>query len=167
MMLRSALVVYTLVLVLNAGLPIGTRAHERASAPCATTLPPDPLFVPPFLPFAQHAPSGRFWYGTKSLWTLLDIQGRWHMGGKRPYSTKLFYWRLGYDARREMGPKLFVSAKRLDREAPLVLADSATNAFLGESSAMLTGIDIPTAGCWEVTAQYRGDVLSFVVPIQP
>jgi hypothetical protein len=66
-----------------------------------------------------------------------------------------------------MGPKLFASAKRLDREAPLVLADSATNAFLGESSAMLTGIDIPTAGCWEVTAQYRGDVFSFVVSVQP
>jgi hypothetical protein len=28
---------------------------------------------------------------------------------------------------------------------------------------MLVGIDIPAAGCWEITGQYKGTTLSFVV----
>jgi hypothetical protein len=32
---------------------------------------------------------------------------------------------------------------------------------------MLVGVDIPTLGCWEITGQYNGTELSFVVWIAP
>ena len=85
------------------------------------------------------------------------------------YRTKLIYWRRGFDCRREPEPELIVSAKRLDRKAPSVAADSARAVFVkGDTpAAMMTAIDIPTAGCWEVTAQYRGHNLNFVVSVEP
>jgi hypothetical protein len=33
--------------------------------------------------------------------------------------------------------------------------------------AILTGVDVPTVGCWELTGWYRGNTLSFVVSIEP
>jgi hypothetical protein len=32
---------------------------------------------------------------------------------------------------------------------------------------MLTGIDIPGVGCWEITGDYEGDKLTFVVWVVP
>ena len=32
-----------------------------------------------------------------------------------------------------------------------------------DKPAMMTGIDSPSVGCWKVTAQYRGNELSFIV----
>jgi hypothetical protein len=52
--------------------------------------------------------------------------------------------------------------RRLDAPATPFIVDHADPAFL-KNSAMLTGIDIPTVGCWEITGDYKGDKLSFVV----
>jgi len=30
---------------------------------------------------------------------------------------------------------------------------------------MVTGINIPTLGCWEITAHYQGEELTFVVRV--
>jgi hypothetical protein len=30
---------------------------------------------------------------------------------------------------------------------------------------MLVGVEIPTAGCWQITASYRDAVLSYVVSV--
>jgi hypothetical protein len=86
------------------------------------------------------------------------------------FRTKLFFWALGYDGRKESRPKLIVTGKRLDGDAPDVAEPNATNAFmLGTSgpAAILTMIDIPIAGCWEITAHYRGHALTFVVSVEP
>ena len=84
------------------------------------------------------------------------------------YRTKLVYWRRGFDWRKEPEPHLMVTAKRLDRDARSVAAEQAHAVFVpGPRSAMMTAIDIPTAGCWEVTAHYRGHTLSFVVSVEP
>jgi hypothetical protein len=32
---------------------------------------------------------------------------------------------------------------------------------------MMTGLDVPTAGCWELTAHYRGHTVNFVVSVEP
>jgi hypothetical protein len=32
---------------------------------------------------------------------------------------------------------------------------------------MLVGVEMPTAGCWEITAQYDVDELTFVVWVAP
>jgi hypothetical protein len=33
--------------------------------------------------------------------------------------------------------------------------------------AMLTGVYVPTPGCWEITGDYEGDKLSFVAWVEP
>lgn len=43
----------------------------------------------------------------------------------------------------------------------------ATNAIMGRTSAMLTGVYVPAPGCWEITGDYQGDRLSFVVWVTP
>ncbi len=149
----------------------GPRA-EKVSEACPVTKPPAQPFVPPPPYWTDHGPDG-FWYGTESLWTLLGVQGTWNihsnvLEGKGSYRTKLTYWRRGFDWRKEPEPELFVIAKRLDREAPPVAADPAHAVFVTtERPGMMTGIDIPSTGCWELTARYRGDRLSFVVSVQP
>jgi hypothetical protein len=32
---------------------------------------------------------------------------------------------------------------------------------------MLVGAYVPTSGCWEITGEYKGEKLSFVVWVQP
>src|SRR6266540_3454085 len=44
----------------------------------------------------------------------------------------------------------------------------ATNAFAEDiQSAILVGVDFPTLGCWEITGEYAGTKLSFVVWVAP
>jgi hypothetical protein len=84
------------------------------------------------------------------------------------YRTKLTYWQKGFDWRRD-APELIVTAKRLDRNAPPVTAPAAHSVFVTGSapSAMMTTIDIPASGCWEISAKYHDQKLSFVVAVQP
>jgi hypothetical protein len=145
---------------------------EEVSEACPVTKPPAQPFVPP-PPYWTDPGSDRFWYGTESLWTHLGVRGTWNiqnnvLEGEGGYRTKLTYWRRGFDWRKEPKPELIVIAKRLDREAPPVAAPPASAVFVTtERPAMMTGIDIPSTGCWEITAQYRGQRLSFVVSVQP
>ena len=44
----------------------------------------------------------------------------------------------------------------------------ATNAMADDiGEAMLTGVEFPTLGCWEVTGQYKKTELSFVIWVAP
>ena len=53
---------------------------------------------------------------------------------------------------------------RTDGPAKPLTASTVTSASATDiGSAMLVGIDIPAAGCWEITGQYKGTTLSFVV----
>lgn len=147
------------------------RVEKSAPEACPVTKPPAQPFVPPPPYWTNHGPD-QFWYGTESLWTLLGVDGVWHMHSnvsenKGLYITKLTYWRRGFDWRREPKPALTANAKRLDREAPIVAADPANAVFVTtDKPAMMTGIDIPI-GCWEITARYSGHSLSFVVSVEP
>jgi hypothetical protein len=139
------------------------RVRKEVPEACPVTKPPAQPFVPP-PPYWTHHNPDQFWYGTESLWTLLGVQGTWNIHT----AQKLFYWRRGFDWRREPEPELIVIAKRLDREAPPVAAGPAYAVFVTtERPGMMTGIDIPSTGCWELTAQYGGHRLSFVVSVQP
>jgi hypothetical protein len=152
--------------------PMHGLAQNEVAEACPVTKPPTQPFVPP-PPYWRDHDRDQFWYGTESLWTLLGVTGTWNISGnvlesKDAYRTKLTYWRRGFDSRKDK-PELTVVAKRLDREAPIVTADRASTVFVtaGEKPAMMTAIDIPSIGCWKLTAQYRGDELSFVVSVQP
>jgi len=148
-------------------------AENEVAKACPITKPPARPFVPPQPYWRDHNPD-QFWYGTESLWTLLGVSGTWNIRGNvlengAAYRTKLTYWRRGFGLRRESEPRrLTVVAKRLDREAPIVGAEPANTVFLPTNiPAMMTAIDIPSIGCWEITAQYRNDSLNFYVSVQP
>lgn len=144
---------------------------QQVPEACPVTKPPAQPFVPAPPYWTNNGPD-QFWYGTESLWTLLGVDGVWHMHSnvsenKGFYTTKLTYWQRGFDWRKEPEPALTVNAKRLDREAPIVAADPANAVFVTtDKPAMMTGIDIPI-GCWEITARHSGHSLSFVVSVEP
>ncbi len=160
---------YALVLALVALL--APAAAQPSTSACLTTLPPNPPFSPPAPYDAVSAADGTFWYGTDSLWTQLAQDGVWHLtdnvekrGG---YVTKLVFWRKGFDWRKEPEPELVVTARRLDRNAPSVAVSQANSVFItGNAPAMMTGIRIPTSGCWEIAGHYRGHNLAFIASVE-
>jgi hypothetical protein len=120
----------------------------------------------------MHAPAGTFWYGTDALWTQLDAGGVWRLNGnvdkRGGYATKLVFWRRGFDWRKEPEPDLILTARRVDGDAPSVAVAHANAVFVtGNTPAMMSGIRIPTAGCWEVSGHYGGRTLTFIVSVEP
>jgi hypothetical protein len=67
-----------------------------------------------------------------------------------------------------MEPKLIITGTRLDGDAPSIAVAHANAVFVtGPTPAMMTGINIPTPGCWELTGHYRGHTLTYVVSVAP
>jgi hypothetical protein len=77
-------------------------------------------------------------------------------------TQKTFWWSADFDVNHELQPAITVSGQQLDGEGQFVTPAPGTNAQADFGSAMLTGIDIPTPGCWEITAAYRRATLSYV-----
>jgi len=122
-------------------------------------------------PFSPIAPwKGIFWYGSEHLWTALNTDGVW---SKLPensdgYGQKIMWWSSLYSLKDELEPELIVSGRRLDGEAEPLRFYGATNAMADDiGEAMLTGVEIPTLGCWEITGQYKESEISFVVWVGP
>ena len=111
----------------------------------------------------------RFWYGTPALWTNLPSDGIWQglpqdNGG---YVQKAVFWREGFVALDEPNPALTVSGRRLDASAPTFSFFDATHGWDKTGNFMLVGINIPTGGCWEITAEYQDVQLSYVILVSP
>ena len=97
----------------------------------------------------------------------------------QPLTAKIFWYRVGYDWRAEPQPRLTITGRRLDGPAPPLMVMTwprrnaapaqASNAIMDDSGkgAMLTGVYVPVPGCWEITGDYEGDKLSFVVWVVP
>ena len=122
-------------------------------------------------PFSPVAPwKGIFWFGSEHLWTALHEDGVWAGLPLNPdgYTQKIMWWSSLYDLPNEPEPALVVTGRRLDGEAPALRFYGATNAMAEDiGEAMLTGVEFPTLGCWEVTGQYKKTGLTFVVWIAP
>jgi len=140
---------------------------------CQVTVRPTHAFTPP-APY--EVDPNAFWWGTEKLWTSVDESGIWpwmphkpgHENEVQPLTAKLFWMSVKYDWRKELNyPELTVTGKRLDGHAPPLLVTQATNAFPGPGAAMVIGVYVPTPGCWEITGQYKGEKLSFVVWVGP
>jgi hypothetical protein len=151
----------------------GTAAVETAASippdDCPVTVPQDPPFTPP-VPYDKPGSDQSFWFGSNALWTAIPKNGVWSSLPDNPegYTQKILGWREGYVWTDEPKPDLVVTGERLDDKAPLVRAARATNAYAGDiGSAMLTGVDFPSLGCWRITGNYKGTELSFVVWIAP
>jgi len=121
---------------------------------CAVTKPPAPPFVPP-TPYSASHGEGEFLYGTPALWTVVYPNWHVHSGGKLPF------FREGFDWRTEGRPRLTVAARRIDGDRPLVWSDLPGSGFMEgeglEGMFMVTGIDIPSSGCWEIAAHHIAD----------
>jgi len=137
---------------------------------CPVTLPEKVTFKAPE-PYSTDAPwEGFFWYGSDELWTVLRTDGVWTGLPLNPegYTQKIMWWSDLYVLKDELQPALVVTGERLDAEAPPLKFYGATNAFADDiGDAMLTGVDFPMLGCWEITGQYKETELSFVVWIAP
>jgi hypothetical protein len=101
------------------------------------------------------AGNNKFLYGSAALWTVVYPGWHVHSGGKLPF------FRQGFDWKKGGRPRLTVVARRLDGGGPLVWSDLAGSGYEEgkglEGMFMVTGVDIPSAGCWEIGAQYLDD----------
>lgn len=153
---------------------LGTAPSEAgASTPAAegdtgcSVTRPNPAFVAPS-PYPSSPPDERYaWFGTPQLWTMLELDGEvWDAANSSfPVGIKMFWWSSNWAGmREEQEPALTVVATRLDGPGT-VTADHATNAAADSlgGEAMLSGIELPTPGCWQLTARYGDAVLSHVV----
>ena len=101
---------------------------------------------------------------------MLPNDGRWYAlpYDKNGYSQKVFWGQKGYQIEQEPQPELVVTGRRLDAEAPLLKAYPATNGYHPDTGDfMLVEVDIPTPGCWEISGEYHGNRLSFVIWVAP
>jgi hypothetical protein len=139
-------------------------AEERVPSSCPVTRPPDPAFEPP-APYNEKQ-TGRFWYGSKDLWTVLANDGIWRgIKSARGTRNKFWWWREGWKSDTDLRANdvgLVINAHRIDGVAPPVGPLRVTNALLSTGWAMLTMLEI-TSGCWEITGNYRADYLTMVV----
>jgi hypothetical protein len=134
---------------------------------CLTTIAATPAFQPPD-PYRTMLIDG-FWYGTADLWVNLPFDGRWNnlpFDGKS-YSQKIFWFSRDYDWHKEPRPDIVVKSRRLHVDGPTYTLEGGTNAILGDHrQAMLTGVILPTPGCWEIRGQYHGTTLTFVISVE-
>ena len=163
-MFLRLLALVSLLLLSQASLAqqLRTTALDDVPETCPVTRSPALPFVPPW-PYPLKAGPGAFWFGTDSLWTALPADGAWR--DLPHYRQKVFFGRKGYIVRTEPQPKLTVTGRRLDSPAPPLLADkTANNGWVKRDQPFIvTGINFPTFGCWEIIGRYRDAELTFVV----
>lgn len=138
--------------------PLG-RTDEAPTPVCIVTVPPAER--PQELPTTSEdgaPPPGAGWVGTADLWTALPYDGT-HAPRKSVWWSEHFP-----GGSVEERPEIGVTWERLDREAPVIVAEKpGTNAHTGDSGwAMINGLDPASPGCWKVTAEYKGHRLSYV-----
>jgi hypothetical protein len=136
---------------------------------CAVTQPPEPAFVPP-PPYPDKVREGGFWFGSEKLWTRLRTDGVWHgVHTQTGYGDKLFLFSVDFDVKKTEGLRLTVTGRRRDAGAPPFIANAecCSSDMTRHYPFVVAGVDIPTAGCWEITAENQGDKLSFVVWVSP
>jgi hypothetical protein len=137
----------------------GTPRNPALAETCPVTKLPSQPFVPPS-PYPVELGAGQFWFGTKKVWTNLPIEGTW-----KGLRQKIFWWHEGYDWRGENPPQLTVTGRRLDGKVPLLEPVHANAGWTNDVNHpfMVVAFDVPTFGCWEITGDYKGDRLTFVV----
>ena len=110
------------------------------------------------------AAPGTRWYGNDTLAVMLPADGIWPTTKSGALiAVKLFWWSKGFEPGMENA--LHVQVTDLEKPAEHPKTVDATNAKAKSLGgwAMLTGIDLPHAGCWRVAGSYHGEALSFVV----
>ena len=170
--LRVVLLISLVTLTVR-GQQDSTQQPPVPPSACPVTQPPAKPFIPP----ARYEQAGEksFLLGTDKLWTVLRKSGVWywsphapgHENEVQPLTDKTWWVSKYFDYKKEYPPELKVTGRRLDGAAPPLLTLQSTNAFPGPAAAMLSGVYVPTWGCWEITGEYKGERVSYVVWVQP
>ena len=135
---------------------------------CPVTKPSARPFISP-APFPENvAPAAEFWLGTQKLWTVLPASGMWdklpHYTPADPtFRNKLFWWRHGSDSHADPKPRLTITGRRIDTPAPPLHVDPVRAGWARPDSAKVVGVNFPTLGCWEITAQYESAKVTYIV----
>ena len=129
----------------------------KAGDICPVTPGPDEIFGAPL-------PKGKNWYGSESLAVKLPTDGIWPttISGDL-IAVKLFWWSVGFEAGMESN--LTVDILSLNGKTVRAKVGKPTNAYAESLGGwtMLTGIDFPDPGCWQISGAYLGQILTFVV----
>jgi hypothetical protein len=122
----------------------------------------------PFVPPGPYLASrGVNWFGTDGLWTFLPSDGIWGQGNKTFWFREEWGRYKGSDQWIPAidSTKLEVTARRLDGPASSPEVGQASSSYRQQDwkAFLVGGINFPTPGCWEVSARYENDELTFVV----
>jgi hypothetical protein len=153
--------------------PAGQASEMRDGRPanCRVTLPSDGRFTPP-APFAADPDDSGgafgFWFGSEKLWTHLPVDGTWlrlkpYFPGDSNYRQKIFWYSAhpvskGFSHGMLAGRRLDGPATPFESTFPMHGINSDNNSVMAVS-----GVDLPTAGCWEITGTYGSEKVTFVV----
>lgn len=156
----------TLPLVTHGLVLVAGCQFAYAEQDCPRTLGTNTQFLEPW-------PQSDSWYGSDSLAVALPKDGIWPTTVPDALiAVKLFWYSREFQAVAEQG---FDDGARLGFKTRLQRLDAgpvdakiseptwAGLGGLGENWTILTGIDFPSPGCWEVTGEYREQSLTFVV----
>jgi hypothetical protein len=119
-------------------------------------------------PTTAPDPETKLYGDENGLQVFISREGVWDQlppGRDGGYGQKIFWKYPGYSWTEDQTPDLDITAEQLDGEGYFVQTEPATNAFAESlyGSAILTGVGFPQAGCWQITGEYRGATLTFVV----
>lgn len=131
---------------------------------CPVTHPPEPAFVPPS-PYPK-AGGRSFYVGTPKLWVLV-YPGPWRGLPPWPegYRQKIVWWSEGFDARKDPRPAIAISGRRLDGGASPMVVTGANGSWTSVDFIM-SGVNFPTTGCWEITGKFQGSEVKFVAAVE-
>jgi len=112
---------------------------------------------------ASH-PLSPNWYGSDALSALLPPDGVWPTTAPGALIAGKLFWRSA-NFRPGMETNLHVTVKELTGAPVTARVSRPTNANAESLGGwtMLTGIDFPKPGCFEITGKYLGQELKFVV----
>jgi hypothetical protein len=131
-------------------------ANESKAIPaeCPVTLPSARQLTPDASEFIHGGNSLHVWLPADGLWPGSPHTLRWYYKGAAPLTQTL--------------QPLKVIAERMDsnRGPPALISRSDVVMKDDYAAAMLTKIELPSSGCWRVSARYRADSLSFIVWVE-
>jgi hypothetical protein len=161
-----------LAIALSCTLPLLTLSQPSAASDEETPIPEscpvtrstaETRFTPPPPSRPFEADSTMFWYGSDELYTALYSDGHWRgIPSRSGTRNKVFWFRKNAEWLNEDSYQLKVTYRQLGETGPMFTVPRVTNAIMGEEVAMLIMLELPTRGCWEVTANYKDAHLSFV-----
>ena len=118
-------IVFTALVTVPQQVSTQQASQPTVSAPSSCTLTPRPSFEfrePADYPH-ENLPENVFLIGSEQLWTAIREPMTWPWrpegpGHEKDLTAKIFWFRVGYNWRKEPIPKLRVTGRRLDGEAP-------------------------------------------------